>query len=53
MVILFSFHRKTQIISPRKTFCQNLMRELETYCEKTTLHGLRYVGDPNLSFGER
>lgn len=26
---------------------------LEKYFEHTTLHGLRYVGDPSISFGER
>ncbi|XP_060517750.1 pickpocket protein 28-like [Cylas formicarius] len=32
---------------------KSTMKELEQYCEKTTLHGLRYVGDSTLSIGER
>ncbi|CAH1108555.1 unnamed protein product [Psylliodes chrysocephalus] len=30
-----------------------LLEELEHYCDKTTLHGLRYVGDTSLTLCER
>ncbi|XP_050307294.1 pickpocket protein 28-like [Anthonomus grandis grandis] len=32
---------------------KSVIQQLEKYCENTTLHGLRYVGDPQLTFGER
>ncbi|CAG9771852.1 unnamed protein product [Ceutorhynchus assimilis] len=32
---------------------KTISNQLRKYCENTTLHGLRYVGDTQLSFGER
>lgn len=32
---------------------RSILSQLEKYCENTTLHGLRYVGDTHLTFGER
>ncbi|XP_066261767.1 pickpocket protein 28-like [Euwallacea similis] len=32
---------------------KTVVNQLQKYCENTTLHGLRYVADTHLSFGER
>ncbi|CAG9862860.1 unnamed protein product [Phyllotreta striolata] len=37
----------------RKSVSGKVLDEFELYCEKTTLHGLRYVGDTTLTFCER
>ncbi|XP_030758076.1 LOW QUALITY PROTEIN: pickpocket protein 28-like, partial [Sitophilus oryzae] len=34
-------------------FRKSVVTQLEKYCENTTLHGLRYVGDSHLTIGER
>ncbi|XP_074032749.1 pickpocket protein 28 [Leptinotarsa decemlineata] len=37
----------------QKSTPKHFLHHLEQYCDKTTLHGLRYVGDASLSVGER
>ncbi|XP_076270438.1 pickpocket protein 28-like [Rhynchophorus ferrugineus] len=33
--------------------CKGIVQQLKKYCENSTLHGLRYVGDSHLTIGER
>ncbi|XP_018575693.2 pickpocket protein 28 [Anoplophora glabripennis] len=32
---------------------KEMLHQLEIYCDKSTLHGLRYIGDTSLTFAER
>ncbi|KAL1491279.1 hypothetical protein ABEB36_011898 [Hypothenemus hampei] len=47
--IFYFTKKRVQQKNLRKTVTHQLSR----YCENTTLHGLRYVGDSHLTFGER
>lgn len=44
--------RKSKMESS-KNATKLIFHQFENYCDKSTLHGLRYVGDTNLSIGER
>lgn len=37
----------------KKVKVHKFIRHIENYCENTSLHGLRYMGDIKLSYGER
>lgn len=37
----------------RKGVLKHILHQLEIFCDKTTLHGLRYVGDKTLTIAER
>lgn len=36
-----------------KAVVKIIYKSLDNYCDNTTLHGLRYVGDPHLTIAER
>ncbi|CAH0557483.1 unnamed protein product [Brassicogethes aeneus] len=37
----------------KKGVFKKCLNQVETYCDNTTLHGLKYVGDTSLTLGER
>ncbi|ENN71763.1 hypothetical protein YQE_11583, partial [Dendroctonus ponderosae] len=46
-------HKAVAEASSVKKLRKTVVNQLEKYCENTTLHGLRYIGDSHLTFGER
>ncbi|KAH1018034.1 hypothetical protein HUJ05_005863 [Dendroctonus ponderosae] len=46
-------HKAVADASSVKKLRKTVVNQLEKYCENTTLHGLRYIGDSHLTFGER
>lgn len=47
------FFRKKNTKSKDHGHIAEIAGNLEDYLDKCTLHGLKYVGDTSLSFGER
>ncbi|KAB0798040.1 hypothetical protein PPYR_09033 [Photinus pyralis] len=46
-------NKKQTSESQKKSIMKLVMKRMEEYFRNSTLHGLRYVGDPLISFGER